>query len=357
MKHSSYLLTAILAALVLAIPARTPAAETTDLAQSYEQRLAALEAELAALRQSVHSPAPGACCVPDDCCCDCPPTGWYGGAEVVFAKPMLKESFRASIADVTGTLSLVPYDYAYNATPRAWIGYVGPNQMGVRARYWKLNQDQGPDDFAADQVTFPGTQNVTIIFPAVIQTAPGDVLTVSNSISLQTLDLEGTLHFDGWGNYFVASAGLQYARIAQAFDATVSTGGIPDQFLNWDRKLEGVGPMAGIQVRRPLGCYGLEAFGGAQGALIFGKKDIHRFSIGGPPLEFGGPPTVNFDDADELLVTAQLQLGAQWSRPLAGGGDLFLRATYEGQIWTDSGGSALGYLGVEGFGLSVGIAK
>jgi hypothetical protein len=354
MKCSAYHVAALL--LALAVP--SGAVEFTDSAQSYEQRLASLEAELAALRHSVNGPPAGPCCDPCDCCC--PPTGWYGGAEVVFAKPMLKESFRASIVDaVSGTQTLLPFDYAYNATPRAWIGYVGANRMGVRARYWKLNQDEGPESFVATGLDYlPGTQNVTIIFPSAIQTdEPGEVLSVTSGISLQTLDLEGTLHFEGWGNLFVASAGLQYARISQDYSATVIGQLGPEQFLNWDRKLEGVGPTMGIQVRRPLGCRGLEAFAGAQGALIFGQKSINRFAFGGPDVEFSPLPLVEYDDADELLVTAQLQLGAQWTCPLAVGGDLFLRASYEGQIWTDSGGSALGYLGVEGFGLAVEIAK
>jgi hypothetical protein len=92
-------------------------------------------------------------------------------------------------------------------------------------------------------------------------------------------------------------------------------------------------------------------------ALLYGDKNLSRFTTGGPALQFGGLPTVRYEDGSELLLTGQLQLGAQWTRELSWGGDFFLRATYEGQIWTDSGGSALGYLGVEGFGLAVGIAK
>lgn len=321
-----------------------------------EQRLAQLEAEVAELRQALYAPANAGAC---DVCCECPPSGFYGGAEVVFAKPFLKEAFRASVVDLTGTQSLLPYEYGYNATPRGWLGYVGPEQLGVRARYWNLQQDSGPETFVADGFSFPGTQSVTVIFPAAISTdAPGEVLSVSTGIELTTFELEGTFHFDGWGNQFVASAGLQYAKISQNYQSAVIVGGLPEQILNWDRSLEGLGPTAGLQLRRPVGNRGLQFFGGAQVALLYSEKDIHRFSIGGAaPPPFGGIPFVNLNDADELLATGQLQLGVEWTRELTWGGDLFVRGTYEGQIWTDSGGNALGYLGVEGFGLAIGVTK
>lgn len=342
------------------------AAELATLEQ-LDARLAQLESELAAARQSQPG-LPAASCSCDcncgnscDClesCCPCQPTGLYGGAELVFAKPFLKESFRASIFNVTGVQTLLPFDYDYVATPRVWLGYVGAESMGVRASYWRLSESQGPENFVASATSFPSAVNVNIIFPsAITTTAPGEVLSVSNSIELETLDLEGTLHFDGWGNRFVASAGLEYGRISQDYHAIVTAGGVPQQVLNWDRQLAGVGPTVGLSMRRPIGCSGLEALGAFQLAILFGEKDIHRFSLGGPSVPLGGLPRIDFDDASEMLLVGRIQLGAQYTREIAWGGEMFLRATYEGQVWTDSGGNALGYLGVQGFGLAVGLAK
>lgn len=326
-------------------------------------RLTLVEAELASLTGD-----PG--CAPDGCgAVDCgraslgcrgpAATGVYGGAEVVFARPMPKESFRANIVSVTGTQTLLPTDYDYTATPRAWVGYVGEGGVGVRGRYWQLDEGSGERTYVADGLNFPGTQAVTLIFPGAISTDfPGESLQVSDSIRLETIDLEGTLHFQAWGGSFVASGGLQYGRIEQDYRAAVISGGVPEQVLNWDRSLEGVGPKIGLEMRRPIGSWGFEVFASPHIALLFAEKNISRFTAGGPPTPpFPALPALTYEGAEELLLTGLVQLGVQWSRELSIGGDLFVRGTYEGQVWTDAGGSALGYLGVEGFGVAVGLAK
>lgn len=55
-------------------------------------------------------------------------------------------------------------------------------------------------------------------------------------------------------------------------------------------------------------------------------------------------------------MNLETDIGLEWSRRPRFG-DFFLRGTYEGQLWSDSGGSALGYLGVEGFGISAGLSR
>lgn len=369
-------------AMLTCVPAGM-AADVARLDAEYESRIARLEAQLASLQQesgesvltevgqhgvaldagpACHSGACGTSGCDAGCgleidCGRCQPSGFYGGAEVVFAKIYQKESFRAAVADVaTGTQNLLPYEFDYNATPRVWIGYTDPCGTGVRGRYWQLDEDQGPENFVADGRYFPSAQQVTLILPAAIATtAPGQVLTVSSGIELETIDVEGTFRFNGWGNRFLASAGLQYAKIDQYYRSAIPAN---QQILNWDRSLEGFGPTMGIEFARPVGCHGFEFFGSARGAMIFAEKNLTRLAVNAVPMNSGPPlPNTTYNDADELLVTGQMQLGVQWTRPLCRGGELFVRGTYEGQIWTDAGGNALGYLGVEGFGLSVGVSK
>jgi len=71
----------------------------------------------------------------------------------------------------------------------------------------------------------------------------------------------------------------------------------------------------------------------------------------------GSPPVVSLDKASEVLGIGELELGLQWTRRLDNGTDVFLRGTYEGQLWSDSGTPTLGYLGFQGFGVALGFAR
>ena len=91
-----------------------------------------------------------------------------------------------------------------------------------------------------------------------------------------------------------------------------------------------------------------------RGSLLFGNKDLDRVELNGSG---GGPPVVSLDQASEVLGIGEVELGLQWAQPLACGGDLMVRGTYEGQLWSDSGTPTLGYLGFQGFGLAVGLTR
>ena len=285
-----------------------------------------------------------------------PWTGLYFGTSIVFAKPHLKESFQANILQpATGTMTRVPFSSDYRAAPRAWLGFGGLNGFGVQTRYWEYNQEFNPFDFVTSATALPGAQAVTVVLPAaILSTIPGDVLSVRSGIEMRSLDLEGTVRHELQGSQLLISGGLRYAMIRQDYEARVISGVFPSS-LTWDRKLEGVGPIIGAQLRRPIGRSSLALVGGGRAGLIFASKDIHRTAVNALPAPPSNP-VVNFDNADELLMNLEMELGMEWSRRLSFG-DIFLRGTYEGQLWSDSGGSALGYLGVEGFGVSVGFSR
>lgn len=295
-------------------------------------------------RQSAASPSPW--------------SGVYFGTSIVLAKPHLKESFQANLYDsVNDTMTLVPFSAGYRTAPRAWLGVGLPNDLGVQVRYWEYNQTFDPYDVVfASPFAVPGTSTVTLIYPTAISAAaPGDALSVRSGLEMRSLDLEGTLRQNWQQTQVLLTGGLRYAMIRQDYDARIFSGGATTASLTWDRKLEGVGPIIGAQLRRPLSRWGMAVVGGGRAGLIFARKDIHRTVVGKLPA----PPAnnvVNFDNADELLMNLETEIGMEWSHRLRFG-ELFVRGTWEGQLWSDSGGSALGYLGVEGFGLSVALSR
>ena len=350
----------------------TPAvpAVMTTAGGGYETRLAELEQEIADLKFQVAGEGAiqpvsfssdcgcgggscgGGCC---RSCCECP--GLYGGYSFVFAKPHFKEAFQASVIDgVTGQLQLLPFQYDYDLTPRVWLGYYNPCGIGARASYWSYDHDGDPRSITATPTSVASAHALTVIFPATITAAvPGDVLTTTDELSTQTLDLEGTLpgHF---GKVTVLmSGGVRYVRLEQNLASTVSTGGNPTQFLNWGRKFEGLGPTMGAEFHYQLGCSNWSLFGSGRGALLYGDKDLDRFTN----VTSAQTPTpyASLHDADEVVGMGEVQLGAEWTLRTARGWNLLMRGTYEGSLWAEAGAPTLGFLGFEGFALTLGIER
>ena len=178
-----------------------------------------------------------------------PWSGFYFGSSLVLAKPHLKESFQANILDpTTGAMTLVPFSTNYRTAPRAWLGFGSPSGLGAQARYWEYNQQFSPFTSTTTFTSLPGAQSVTIIYPAaILATTPGDVLSVTSGLEMRSLDVEGTQFYQLRSSQLLLSGGLRYAMIRQDYSATVQSGGVPISSLNWDRRLEGVGPIAGAQ--------------------------------------------------------------------------------------------------------------
>ena len=320
-----------------------------------DQRLAQMQQEIDALRGRLDRGTTGGECLADTCGSPCG-GGLYAGAAVVFAKPYYKESFEAaSLSLQTGQMDLLGFNFDYDATPRVWLGYSGSEGLGIRAMYWQYDHSAQPRAFTADGTTVYSAQAMTVIFPATIAAAtPGDILAISSRLGLQTFDLEGTQDLRLGSCLTRASAGLRYSSLEQRSSASVTSGGITTQQLGWSRTYRGVGPTVAIDLRRPLGFWGLEGVAVGRGALLYGKTSLNRQVS--PPSQ-PNPAWVTLRDADDVTGCGSLELGAQWVRQLACGGQLFVRGTYEGQLWTEAGAPTLTFLGVEGFGLTCGLAR
>lgn len=331
--------------------------DPAHLASDYAQRIERLETELAALRAVVDPSLASAACQ-HDCgppcaagCCDS--WGWYGGASVLLMKPHFKESYEAvTINALTSSQLLLPFEYDFNANLRLRLGYVGESGLGGRVTYTDFGQQAASQALTATATTAHQAQVVTINIPAVISTlAPGDLLATRGRLDTQTVDFDGTLHM-AWNDVeIVVAGGLRYASFDQSFAAEIT--GVVPQTLNWERSFEGIGPTLAADARVPL-IGGLSLVGGGRGALLFGSKSLTRsVSIVGAPLP---QPTNNIAliDADEITPTLGLTLGMEWERRLSRS-RFFARGAYEAELWAESGAPTLGYLGFEGFTLTVGI--
>ena len=345
---------ALLSLLVASVVGAQPMNRATpaNVELSMAERLEAMEFQVAALQATERC---SASCWDELLASEvtCQNSGLYAGFAFVFLKPHFKESFQATTADATGVLQMVPFEYGYDVTPRAWLGFVDAGGLGVRTRYWQY--DQAADRFQSAPFTAAQVHVVTVIFPATIAAMPPhQVLNVADALEVRTVDLEGTQEVRLGVMSLVASGGLRYAMMRQQMEASVTDGDELEQALRWQRRFEGIGPVIGLEVERSLGGAGLAFVGAFRGALLFGDKDLDRTEWNGLGM---GPPIVTLKGAKEVLGIGEMELGLQWSRRLPNGSDLFVAGTYEGHLWSDSGTPTLGYLGFQGFGVKFGVAR
>lgn len=354
-----------------------PVSHQVALANS-TSRMQSLEAELASLQARVEQlsydrvgvvdagcgcdVAAGCGCADDGCCgCEGYRSGFYFNVEAVFAKPYYKESFEASVvrSDVGApavplSQQLLPFQFGYDVTPRFTAGYTDCDGMGLRARYWQLDQNGDTRSLTGEVVNtdiFTPTANVvSVIFPATIAAPPGTTMVVNNSLKFQTLDLEGTQQVFVGPVELTLGAGLRYALLDQRYSAEVAATG---SSLVWQRRFEGAGVTLSADGRRPIGCHGLAAVGSFRGAMLFGRKDMDRNVTNNQVA--GVPDQVSLEDGDEVFGGGELSFGLEWEREFCGGRSVFVRGMYEGQLWTDAGAPTLTFLGFEGFAVSAGV--
>jgi len=120
----------------------------------------------------------------------------------------------------------------------------------------------------------------------------------------------------------------------------------------------GVGPTAFAELRRPFGCHGLALVGTARGSLLYGTK---RTTLAMDAIDGWAEESLSLSEKHEKAIfVGEVQLGLEWSRELVVGGQAFVHALWEGQLWGDLGGLAGltgGDIGLMGFSFGAGIRR
>ena len=276
-------------------------------------------------------------------------TGPYAGMALVFARPWFTDASNYGVYDAPADHSTaVSFDYDYELTPRIWLGYIGPNGRGVRARYWHFEHSGRPRSLTqTDPNVFYGAD---WIHPwgmiTAMTTGVGDTMDITNSIEAQTLDLEvtQTLNF-GWAE-IMFGGGLRYAYLEKKFNASIP--GV--DFLIAHHDFEGVGPTISMDLRLPIdpcGCWSL--YTGCRYSIMFGSS-----------WAYGENGTDPFDyRLDEVLSIGEIEIGVEWARPVSYLGNLVFRAGYEAQVWYEAGSPSNvgGDLGFEGINVKLGFIR
>jgi hypothetical protein len=265
----------------------TPALGTSDAAIQF----AAMQAELCA---ECGKDMCGQCGAPCDCSCYCDLGcgGFYGGAEAVIVRPHFQNesnSLGLLILEGEGLEQLGPrYDYA--ATPRAFLGWRNCRGTGVRARYWRFDEEArlGLEFFDEN---------------------------LSSTLDVQTLDLEFTQRVC-WGPVESNLAfGVRYGGVENGLEASA------DGLNLVQTRFDGWGPTMAIEHRVPLGQGGLAVVGNLRGSLLFGDMGYSLFD-----------EVLLAEGRADMTAVAEMQVGLEWQR-CTRFGVLSVFALLEGQWW------------------------
>lgn len=258
-----------------------------DAMSETNARLAQLEAELAAIRNSGGN---GGGCIESACneCCDTCPY-FYFGYEATILKPYFSQAFWG------------PTNADYGYGNRFILGYEGGSGLGVRMRYWMFNEGFNVED--------------PIFFDA-----------ESIQLDMDVFDLEATLteRLCNWD--LRVSGGVRYARWGQELEFDLDFIGI-DLAGDFDVFFEGIGPTVAIEAVREFGCRGFYLVGNARASVLYGKvfARLYDDNIVVASTSIDGETTFVFEN----------QLGVGWAREL-GRSELHLRLVWESQFWLNN---------------------
>lgn len=276
-------------------------------------------------------------------------TGFYADMAFVFARPSFTDASNFGIYDAPQDLSTAgSFDYDYELAPRVWLGYVGPDGRGVRARYWQFEHSGRARSLTqTDPNIFYGAD---WIHPwgmiTAMTTGVGDVMNITNSLKAQALDLEVTQTLNFCRAEIMLGAGLRYALLEKEFDAVIP--GV--DFLTARHDFEGVGPTISMDVRLPIDCYGCwSLYGGCRYSILFGESWAYGEN-GSDPFNY---------TLDEVLSIGEIEIGVEWTRSVSRWGLFVVRAGYEGQVWYEAGSPSNvgGDLGFEGINVKLGFIR
>jgi hypothetical protein len=241
------------------------------------------------------------------------------------------------------SLSLTLADNNFDICPRLWFGYVGASGLGVRARYFRFDHGLDAESFGAE------TTEEFDEYDA------GTWLTGNGHLAVYAVDVDvfQQTHFGMWNA--VLGGGLRAGGVGRTFNYSIDepvedilTGKLSKEF-------DGVGPTVFAEFRRPIGRRGLALIANTRGSVLFGNE---RLTIEGEFLDLFAAEASEKNDA--IVGVAEIQLGAEWSRPLAAGGRAFVNVLWEGQLWSGSGpiiDVISNDIGLMGCSIGVGIAR
>lgn len=304
--------------------------------------------------------APQVPCAPAPCCncCDVPSGGLIGGAGLYLIQPYFDNNMAFGLQGTAGrssgaippgspgvrTDTRVDISHHMDVAPLVWLGYMGENGLGARARWWYFRQ--GSDQ----SVTEPTGQggNGVLVFSAAplgLSLINAQTMIATSKLEVQVGDLEALddIRTDNWD--LLLAGGVRLASISQTYNAFV-----PQSFMNAvlsTNYFQGIGPTLALEARRALGTTGLSLYASGRGSLVYGSA--HQVATVPDQQETAQ------DHRDLGMAIGEAELGIEFGRNF-GGSWLFGQVALVGQEWFGAGSASRSSVNVLPGGGFVGAA-
>lgn len=219
----------------------------------------------------------------------------------------------------------VDIDQNLGAAPLIWLGYLGENGLGGRARYWYFREGTSQSLQSPNRLVTAHPAGLSLIEDQAQQ------LDVTSKLEVQALDIEGmqNLHAGNWD--LLLSAGVRLARTNQNYNAFVLPSNGPVVSLLSGHNFQGAGPVLAAEARHKLGQSGLSLYGSARGSVVFGSAEQTAYI----PIE----RNQGSDERNRGMVIGELELGLEYGR-CVGSSWLFGQIALVGQDWFGAGSAS-----------------
>ena len=287
--------------------------------------------------------------------------GWMAGAGVMILQPHFSNNpaYDRLGANSTDTQTLQPnqqtdFNMGAAAAPLVWLGYMGENGLGIRARWWRFYDKDtlsfnSPAQTGSTTTTTYSAYPAGVGFSAVSSTSYNDAFTFASDLTMNVTDLEILWDLHPARGSLVFGAGVRYAHLSQNYNSSwVSTplDSTQDTYtttLTSGHNFSGAGPVASVETGYPLGMSGFRLLGTARGSLLFGTG-IQQANMLALDTDAGGNVvsqtlTSNSESVGGTMPVLEFELGADWGHVL-GAYRLAIQAAMVGQLWFYGGNAS-----------------
>jgi Legionella pneumophila major outer membrane protein precursor len=317
------------------------------------------------LAQTCCQPTP-ACCQPKvpclcDTCGDCDHHGGIiGGLGLYLIQPYFSNNPSYAViaapagftAATSAAISHIDVNHNMDIAPEFWLGYIGDDGLGVRLRWWSFRQDTSQSLAAPASTVAGGSVVVASAAPLGIPLFVGNDGTAlafndTTKLELQVWDLEALQDLRVGRFDLLFSAGLRFAHINQEYNAFatgtnefgITTSG--SEALVSANSFDGLGPVVGLEARRPIGDTGLALYGNLRGALLFGSAKQSAFANNAASGFVGDEEAAltATDHHDRVMPVGELEIGVEYARDI-GNMRVFGQLALVGQDWVGAGNAS-----------------
>lgn len=283
-------------------------------------------------------------------------SGQYGGIEFLWMRANFDQNV-AMIVDPPVGNTLVPFEYGYELSPRAWFGWQSCGGTGFRATYFRFDESANTEAVTAVAGATPVYLFVYGAGGNLSRNANanvGQTLISNHSLELNSLDLEATQVVRWKQTRVLFGLGVRITDMHQTARGDVfNPGGTLEETVRNDLKFQGAGPTASAHLTRGVGASPFGIFAQTRGSLVIADTEQRIY-------EMKGAFTTELEDIAiqrEVLGNLEFGLGIQYSQSIGRSAGMFVRAGYECQLWLDAGGPVDSHsaVGLDGITLAAGV--